>query len=103
MKAQHPRLIQIHCQGKPSGYKTGMMLKERSTQCISHVQAQRGSMYRKMLFTSIRSRARNGRKKWPKMMISPTYHQVPFSRTKYQKVSSGILPFQMMKYWAKVT
>ena len=39
-------------------------------------------------------------KKWPKMMIRPIHHHVPCSRMTYQKVSSGMLAFQMMKYCA---
>src|SRR5215467_14179206 len=98
MKAQQPTSNHSHCQGNPSGCKTGIMLKDRSTQCMSHAQPANATIYGNTLLTSMRSRARNGRKKWPKMMTMPTHHQVPFSRTTYQNVSSGMLPFQIMKY-----
>src|SRR5215468_4314466 len=101
MKAPQPRCNQNHCQGKPSGCGTGMMLNERSTQCIAQAQTHSGTMKVKTFFTSILSNARNGMKKWPKMMTMPTQNQVPRSRTTYQKVSSGMLAFQIMKYWAK--
>src|SRR5437763_13908840 len=96
INAQQPRSIQ--CKTNPFGCRTGMILKDKSTQCMSQAQAHNASIYGKTLLTSIRSRARNGIKKWPKMITMPTDHQVPFSRTTYQKVSSGMLPFQMIKY-----
>src|SRR5258706_13699587 len=101
MNTQQPRSIQ--CKTNPSLCSTGMMLKDISTQCMSQAQAQSGSIKENERFTSIRSKPRKGMKKWPKMITRPTYHQVPFSRTTYQKVSSGMLPFQMMKYCANVT
>src|SRR5690348_7453275 len=100
-QAQQPKWSQIQARGKPSGCRTGMTLKERSNQCMSQAQAHKGIMKPKTFFTSMRSKARNGSRKCPKMIIIPTHHQVPFSRTTYQKVSSGIFPFQIMKYWPK--
>src|SRR5689334_2638281 len=102
MNAQQPTCNHTQAKGNPFACGMGMMLNERSTQCINQAHTQRGSINEKMFFTSIRNNARNGTKKWPKMITSPTYHQVPCSRTTYQNVSSGIFPFQMMKYCAKV-
>ena len=78
------------------------MLNATSKKCISQPQAQSGIMMVNFSFQSMRSSIRNGRKKWKKMMIMLTSHHVPFSRSTYQKVSSGIFAFQMMKYWPKL-
>src|SRR6266550_2246185 len=101
MNARQPSGNQAHLNGKPSGCRTGRMLKDKSTKCISHAHAQSGIMMGKVCFTSIRSSVRNGMKKWPKMMIMLMHHHEPCSRPTYQKVSSGMLAFQMMKYCAK--
>ena len=79
-----------------------MIWNSRSTKCISQAHAQIGSIAASFSFTSIRSSARNGTKKWPKiMMIAPVNHHVPFRASRYQKVSSGMFAFQMMKYCPK--
>src|SRR5262245_58938666 len=97
----HPTYNQSHRRGKPSLCGTGRMLKDKSTKCMHQAQMQIGVMMLNTDFTSIRSNARNGTKKWPKMITIPTQNQVPRSRTTYQNVSSGMFAFQMMKYCAK--
>src|SRR6266487_3168170 len=97
MNARQPSGNQAHLNGKPSGCRTGRMLNDKSTKCISQAQAQIGIMIGKVCFTSIRNSVRNGTKKWPKMMTNPIQNQVLcspcalYSRTTYQNVSSGML------------
>src|SRR5690242_16401036 len=80
MNAQQPRCSQKNWNGYPSGYGAGMIWKDISTQCISHAQMQSGTIHLNTLFTSIRSKARKGRKKCPKIMTMLTANQEPFSR-----------------------
>src|ERR1044071_2058417 len=86
------------CEINPSGCRTGMMLKDMSKKCISQAQTKRNTIMGTFSFQSMRKSNRKGTKKWPKMMTMPTYHQLPFSRRTYQKVSSGTFAFQIMKY-----
>src|SRR6266516_7800607 len=102
IKATQPKSNQSHGRLNPSGRPAGRILKDMSKQCINQAQAQSGTMTVNFSFQSMRSNIRNGRKKWQKIMIMLTSHHEPFSRKTYQKVSSGILAFQMMKYCEKL-
>src|ERR1017187_10578812 len=101
MTARHPASSQTHCSAEPFGCKTGVMLNDRSIYCINPIQTQSGVMNLNTSFRSIRNSARNGTRKCPNMRISPIVHQEPFSRNTYQNVSSGMLAFQITKYWPK--
>ena len=48
------------------------------------------------------SNTRNGKAKWKTMSITPIYPQPPFIRVRYQVVSSGRLPDQMIRNCEKL-
>src|SRR5690348_902434 len=100
MNARQPNCKQSHLKGYPCGCCTGRILKARSAKFIAHAQRQTQNMILKLDFTQMGSSTRNGRRKWPKMMSMSRDHHEPFSRMRYQKFSSGMLPFQTTKYCA---
>ncbi len=47
--------------------------------------------------------SRNGSMKWNSRIASPTAPHPPRKRARYQWISSGRLPDQMIRYWEKLT
>ncbi len=54
----------------------------------------------KQVFTFTGSITKNGSMKCPKIRTRLNHHHEPFSRMRYQNVSSGMFAFQTTKYCA---
>ncbi len=78
----------------------GQNVETQIHECITHAHAQTGSMTLKQVFAFTGSITKNGSMKWPKIKAILIHHHEPFSRMRYQKVSSGMFAFQTTKYCA---
>ena len=97
-----PSGSQTHKTGKPSGTATGRMLNVMSTKCISHAQTAMRDHDGEIALHINPQQRQERQEEMAENDDHADQNHVPFSRTTYQKVSSGMLAFQMMKYCANV-